>query len=85
MIHSAARLAGRKVVFFLSDGFVLNLTGSDVADTMRRLTDAAVRANVVIYTIEAKGLTVDSQFDASNGGGADTTHGRTRAVELQCD
>jgi len=83
LIHSAARLPGRKIVFFLSDGFVLNLTGSDIAETMRRLTDEAVRANAVIYTIDARGLSTDSRLDASNGGGSDTTGVLSRALSSE--
>jgi hypothetical protein len=38
---------------------------------MRRATDAANRSSVVIYSLDARGLSTDSSLDASVGGGAD--------------
>jgi VWFA-related protein len=71
LMRGADKLAGRKLVFFISDGFVSNFTGSDVTTTLRRAIDGAASAGVVIYSIDARGLTVDSYLDASNGGGFD--------------
>ena len=55
-IHSSAQLPGRKVVFFISDGFLLNPSNTDSSYRMRRITDAAARTNAVIYSFDAKGL-----------------------------
>lgn len=71
LMRSAAKLPGRKLVFFISDGFVSNFTGSDVTNQLRTVIDKAAGAGVVIYSIDARGLTVDSYLDASNGGGFD--------------
>lgn len=55
-MRNAAQLPGRKVVFFISDGFLLNPTDTDADYRMRLITDAAARTNAVIYSVAAKGL-----------------------------
>lgn len=73
LMRSTAKLPGRKLVFFISDGFMGNFTGSDFTTMMERATTIANRSSVVIYSIDARGLTTDSMFDASNGAGFDPT------------
>jgi VWFA-related protein len=67
LVRSSASLPGRKLVFFISDGFFLNRTESNVSDRMRRITDAAARSGTVIYTLDARGL-VSGLPDASEEG-----------------
>jgi hypothetical protein len=55
-IRSSDQLPGRKIVFFISDGFLLDPTNSNSSYLIQRVTDAAVRTNTVIYSLEAKGL-----------------------------
>ena len=55
-VRSAAALPGRKLALFISDGFFLNEQRPDTADRLRHITDAATRAGVVIYTLQASGL-----------------------------
>lgn len=58
LMRSSQRLPGRKLVFFVSDGFLLD-TGSRSVNPLRklqRITDAALRAGAVIYTVDARGL-----------------------------
>nr|MBA3242575.1 VWA domain-containing protein [Acidobacteriota bacterium] len=57
VVRSTAPVAGRKIIFFISDGFLLDLRDSSVSDRLRRITDAAARSSVVIYTLDAQGLT----------------------------
>jgi VWFA-related protein len=57
VVRGSAPLAGRKILFFVSDGFLLDLRDSKIADRLRRITDAAARSSVVIYTLDAQGLT----------------------------
>ena len=67
LMRSSAQLTGRKLVFMISDGFLLD-TGPRNSDPRGRLsliTDAALRAGVVIYTIDARGL-FSGQLDATN-------------------
>ena len=67
LMRSSARLPGRKVVFFISDGFLSQggpfATG--LSYKLKQITDAAQRASVVIYTIDARGL-VSGTLDATN-------------------
>jgi VWFA-related protein len=67
LMRSSAQLPGRKLVFFISDGFLLD-TGprnSDPRGKLSQITDTALRAGVVIYTIDARGL-FSGQLDATN-------------------
>lgn len=71
LIKSSANLPGRKLVFLISDGFLLN-DHLDSYDRLRRVTSAAARAGVVIYSIDARGLVAglsdassDAPFDPS--------------------
>ncbi|MDX6289183.1 MAG: hypothetical protein QOH42_982 [Blastocatellia bacterium] len=67
LMRSSAQMSGRKLVFFISDGFLLD-TGPRNADPrgkLKEITDAALRGGVVIYTIDAKGL-FSGQLDATN-------------------
>lgn len=67
MVRAVAPLPGRKLAFFLSDGFLLTRTDTDVADAMRDITDAAVRAGMVLYTLDTRGLATDHWLDAGAG------------------
>ncbi len=73
LMNVTAKLSGRKLVFFISDGFTPNFTGSDFTFMMGRATHSANRGGVVIYTLDARGLSTDSSLDASSGGGFDTS------------
>jgi VWFA-related protein len=67
LMNSSAELRGRKIVFFVSDGFLLD-TGPRNADPRGKLyqiIDAAQRSGVVVYTIDARGL-VTNELDATN-------------------
>jgi hypothetical protein len=57
-VRSVSTLPGRKLVFFLSDGFALQFTLSDIVDRLGRLTTAAANAGVVIYTLDTRGLVI---------------------------
>ncbi|HEX8456840.1 MAG TPA: VWA domain-containing protein [Pyrinomonadaceae bacterium] len=71
LLRSLAPLPGRKVVYFISDGFPVELRRSDMGDTLRRVTDAAARAGVVVYTLDARGLTVAGLPDAASDAAPD--------------
>jgi VWFA-related protein len=59
LLRSLAPLPGRKVVYFISDGFPFEMRRSNMGETLRRVTDAAARAGVVVYTLDARGLTAE--------------------------
>lgn len=67
LMRSAKLLPGRKLVFFFSDGFLLDTGPRNASprDKLREITDAALRSGVVVYTIDARGL-FSGQLDATN-------------------
>lgn len=67
LIFSSAALPGRKVVFFLSDGFIINERRSGAMESLRRITQAAARTGTVVYTMDVRGtmLGLGSASDAS--------------------
>jgi len=58
LMRSAARTPGRKIAFFVSDGFLLDAGPHAAAtrDKLEHVIDAAQRAGVVVYTIHSQGL-----------------------------
>lgn len=71
-VRGTAQLPGRKLLFFISDGFMVEDRGNELRDWMRRVTDAAARAGVVIYSLDAEGLRT-SMPDASSPNGFDSS------------
>jgi VWFA-related protein len=49
-------LPGRKLLFFISDGFLVDNGDTLLLDHMKRVADASARAGVVIYSLDAQGL-----------------------------
>lgn len=60
LMRTAAQLPGRKLAFVVSDGFYLNDKKTGSLDRIKKVTDAAGRAGVVIYTLDARGIVGDS-------------------------
>jgi len=56
LIKSANTLPGRKLIFFISGGFFLDDRNSDSRSRLQRITSAAARSGVVIYSLDARGL-----------------------------
>jgi VWFA-related protein len=65
LMRTASQLPGRKLVFVISDGFYLNDRKTGAIDRIKKVTDAAGRAGVVIYTLDARGIVGDS-IDITN-------------------
>ncbi len=72
LVKSAKTIPGRKLVFFVSDGFFLDRKNSAADMTLQRITSAAAKSGVVIYSIDARGL-VASMTDPSSPSQADPT------------
>src|SRR5688572_2602126 len=68
LMRSAARAPGRKLAFFISDGFLLDAGPHAAAtrDKLDHVIDAAQRAGVVVYTIHSQGLVNSSFVDPGN-------------------
>lgn len=64
LVRSSSSVPGRKLIFFISGGFFLDERNSDSIESIQRLTSAAARSGVVIYSMDARGL-VSSLVDAS--------------------
>ncbi|MFL6333690.1 MAG: VWA domain-containing protein [Pyrinomonadaceae bacterium] len=67
-LRRSAQLPGRKIVLFISDGFLLDTANTDSSQRLRRITDAAARANAVVYTFDAVGLEARPPDGAGPGG-----------------
>jgi VWFA-related protein len=66
LMRSSARMPGRKLAFFISDGFMLDTGhGPDLRGALEQIIDFAQKAGVVVYTIDAKGLKAPG-LDATN-------------------
>src|SRR6266480_6064231 len=71
MMRTAGHLPGRKLVFMISDGFYLNERKTGARDRIKKITDAAGRAGVVIYTLDARGI-ISESLDVTNSRPIDT-------------
>lgn len=72
IVRGLRELPGRKSIVLISDGFpIINRDGrSDrILEALRRLTDLANRASVVVYTIDARGLQTLGLTAADNTAG----------------
>jgi VWFA-related protein len=79
MIKSAGELPGRKVLFVVSEGFLIDDQSTNISNMLRRIADSAARAGVVIYTTDARGLSTGI-IDASSDGEMDLSGRLTRSL-----
>jgi VWFA-related protein len=58
LLRTTAQIPGRKLVFFISDGFYLDTKNGIAAanDRLQHVINTATRSGSVIYTIDARGL-----------------------------
>jgi VWFA-related protein len=58
LVRTAGQIEGRKLIFFISDGFYLEgkNTSSGANHRLQLVTDAAARTGSVVYSIDARGL-----------------------------
>ena len=64
LVKTARNLPGRKVLFFLSGGILIESRSGDTLQRLHDITDAAARSGVVIYSMDTRGL-VATLHDAS--------------------
>jgi VWFA-related protein len=79
LVDTSAALPGRKLLFLVSDGFFLDSRNSDSSDRIQRITSAAAASGVVIYSIDARGLSA-GLADASSPTDFDTSGRLLRAT-----
>ncbi|MDX6531389.1 MAG: hypothetical protein QOH41_3679 [Blastocatellia bacterium] len=65
LIRSTGPLAGRKVVFFISDGFVMDSKRSSGRDVMQSLANEAARVGAVIYSLDTRANSIGASVDVS--------------------
>lgn len=84
ILRSLRGLPGRKTMVMLSDGFLLGGFSQGTLYDVRRITDAATRAGVVIYALDTRGLiAMPEAFDASQPGfGMEQPPGARLSMEL---
>ncbi len=79
LARMSAGIPGRKLVFFLSDGFMLQPQVGNVLERFRRVTAAAAQSGVVIYSVDVRGLIPDLA-DPSGRGLEDPTGRMSRSM-----
>ena len=57
-VNVTSALPGRKIVFFISDGFFVEQRHGDNFDRLQRIINSASKNGVVIYSLDARGLGV---------------------------
>lgn len=72
LIKDSAPLPGRKLIFFITDGFILDNSFSDAFSSINQITTQAAKSHTVIYSIDARGLVSGFQ-DASSSAPVDPT------------
>ncbi|HJP90800.1 MAG TPA: VWA domain-containing protein [Pyrinomonadaceae bacterium] len=72
LAQTARNLPGRKVLFFLSGGFLIENRRSDSISQIRDITSTAAKNGVVIYSMDTRGLVASLQ-DASTERAFDPT------------
>lgn len=80
LMRSSAPLPGRKLIFFISDGFITDPRSSNVLDRLRQVTKTAAQVGAVIYTMDARGTFVNTYTDASQNPYPDFTGSVSRNV-----
>lgn len=73
LMESSAGMPGRKLVYFLSDGFIVDPRGSRALNVLHEATRIAARSGAVIYSVDMRGTFLDSTIDASNNDYVDMT------------
>jgi VWFA-related protein len=73
VVQTAAPLSGRKLLFFISDGFFMDSQMAASHEELRKIADGAARSGMVVYSISSHGLITPVQdastkvaFDPSN-------------------
>ncbi|MDX6576791.1 MAG: hypothetical protein QOE96_2744 [Blastocatellia bacterium] len=73
LMQSTAALPGRKLIFFLSDGFVADPRGSNALNSLHQVTQVAAHSGAVIYSVDMRGSFTDAAVDASSSDYIDMT------------
>lgn len=81
LLNTTTSLAGRKVLFVLSDGFLVEPQDADVTELLRGVTDSAAKTGTVIYTIDLRDTSSISSIDVSTNDAIDFSS-RTSGLQM---
>ena len=76
LMQSSATLPGRKLVFFLSDGFTVDPRGSNALAILHKISESAARTGAIVYTMDTRETFSDPSIDASRSDYSDLTSRR---------
>lgn len=65
LMRSSQPLVGRKLVFFISDGFIVDVKKSSAPDILRRVINEAARVGAVVYTMDTRAIFSNPGIDAA--------------------
>lgn len=65
LMRSSQPLVGRKLVFFISDGFIVDVKKSSAPDILRRVVNEAARVGAVVYTMDTRAIFSNPGIDAA--------------------
>ncbi|MFY9574866.1 MAG: VWA domain-containing protein [Blastocatellia bacterium] len=69
VVEGVTGMSGQRLLILLSDGFTMrDFNGAPDTGRVQSAISKAVRAGVIIYSIDVKGLEVGAEFDASRRG-----------------
>ena len=83
LMRSSAPLPGRKIVFFITDGFVADPRVSNVFEILRQVTRAAAQVGAVVYPMDARGIFAEATTDASRNDYPDYTGSVSRNLLVE--
>jgi VWFA-related protein len=83
-LRSLSNVPGRKLVFYVSDGFVLQPQRANTSARIAQVADAAAQAGIVVCTLDARGLVVGLP-DAKSRGSAAPQRGRLSEISAPQD
>ena len=75
LIQSTAPLPGRKVIFFVSDGFIADIKRSNGAEVIKRIATRAAATGAVIYSLDTRPPYFGSGADVSHNDYPDSSGG----------
>ena len=80
LVRSMSAVPGRKVLFLLSNGFLIQNRRGDSMQRLKQVTAAAAKSGVVIYSLDVRGLVGDLEHDLSADRVFDTSGTMQRAM-----
>lgn len=71
LLESTTKLTGRKLLFMMSDGFLVNQQDTDLVRLLRDITTSAAQTGTVIYSVDLRDTSSVSSIDASTNDAVD--------------